>query len=150
MKWMKMNRKPKIRIHLTLLILFPGISAACSCIEPGNLIERRNKSDMVLVGRLVSEAIDTVLEEKEMKFSVRKLWKNGKKEEAKFVTVRSNVESASCGYEINVGVKAMLFVTTEEKEGQLIHRTSLCSGNIIKPTGAQKDSLWMPLQETTP
>ncbi len=135
-----------LRVALLFIFFIPAISQACSCATQGNLIERRNLSDLVFVGHLVSEKVDSLNHEKEMEFSVNHMWKGGKKAEAKWMRVRTALESAACGFEFDFSDTVMIFATLEQNKCESFYSTSLCSENIINPTKRQIDSLWMQSQ----
>jgi hypothetical protein len=133
------------------LALLPARSDACSCMPQGNIRERKALSGLVFDGRLTSMAVDTAQGIRRMRFTVRKAWKQGKREWVKHLRVETPLESAACGFAMQVGERALIFATESRESGRRVYRTHLCSENIVAPTRQQADSLGMkPLKPRPP
>lgn len=132
-------------------LLFPAQADACSCLPQGNIQERKAVNDLVFDGRLTSVAVDTAQGTKRMRFTVRKAWKRGKREWVKHVRIETPLESATCGFEMKVGERVLVFATESRENGRRVYRTDLCSENIPAPSRRQADSLGMkPLKRPPP
>jgi hypothetical protein len=130
-------------IAFAALLLGAASASACSCAGGRSLSERRDQSEMVFKGRLVSVSMDSLRGRKQMKFAVSKILWKGKRKRAKWVLVETDPESAACGFEMPVGERAIIFAHANEENGSRVYSTSLCDDNIVSPAKSQSDSLWM-------
>lgn len=116
---------------------------ACSCFSLGNILARRDSSEVAFVGRLVAEKVDTVQDVRKMRFLVQRYWRKGKRKRPKSIRVETYVHTEGCGFVMKVGETALVFANSSLQKGVMTYRTSLCAENIIDPTPAQRDSLWL-------
>jgi hypothetical protein len=131
-----------MKLVVFYLIFGFTITLSCECSKPQNLLYRRNSSTMAFKGRVVSNDLDSTKETRVMKFSVSKIWYKGKVEEAKFITVKSDVWGIACGTRIPLDSNAIVFCSSRSENGSQEFWTSSCSENIISPSKEEIDSLW--------
>jgi hypothetical protein len=129
-------------VALLLLLLIQAPARACSCFNPDNMVQRRDSSEVTLVGRLDSVHIDS-LKTYRMKhfFTVSEAWTRDGKPAPKNVAVGSYWGSASCGWESGIGETSLVFTYQEREPGQSGLATSLCLFNVIDPDEGDLDSL---------
>ncbi|MBM6616230.1 hypothetical protein [Bacillus suaedaesalsae] len=135
-------KKPTILVMLltfllSLTLLSPSQSFACSCMAPGSVEEEFSKVNAVFSGKVIRieesspSSPDDFMPVKVV-FEVKNTWKGTQDSE---VAVFTGTDSASCGYSFVQGKNYLVYAT--ESEGKLI--TSLCS--ITKPLAAADKDL---------
>lgn len=104
---------------MMLVVLSPGSvspARACSCASP-SLEEAFAQSDAVFVGTLVEirrpEVMLSSMDESRFVFDVETVYAGQVYDEQSIVTAS---DGASCGLELQVGVRAVVFGTTDEYE----------------------------------
>lgn len=139
------HRGMPLRLLFAIGCLFLTLreASACSCMPQGNIRERKALSSLVFDGRLTSVTVDSAEGTKRMRFTVRKAWRKGKREWVKHLRIETPLESATCGFEMRVGERALIFATENPENGRRVYRTHLCSENIVAPSRRQADSLAM-------
>ena len=115
------------------IILQPGRSYACSCIEPGSPTEALERSAAVFAGRVVSMEVSRVLKSGTdpvaVEFNVKTIWKGPADRTIRLTTP---VFEASCGYSFNIGVEYLVY----SRNGSEV---SLCSRT--KPLWEARDDV---------
>ncbi len=112
------------------LLAFPPKAAACSCIGPGTVQERKDGHHAVFDGTVIaSKSTGKSLFQSDVpaiktSFRVHEVWKGLVTPELTVLTAES---SASCGSHFQTGERYI--VHAYERNGKL--ETSLCSGNLL-------------------
>lgn len=93
---------------MALLVTTPDPAAACSCMEPPPPTEAMADSDAVFLGevvetRLVGSEVDGELF---ARIAVEEVWKG---EVAELVEVRTQPDSAMCGYHFTTGARDLIY-----------------------------------------
>ncbi|WP_102029070.1 hypothetical protein [Salirhabdus sp. Marseille-P4669] len=128
--------KKKMVLLLLLIVTFVSVffyapfmkSYACSCVPPGAPVEEMKESSAVFLGKVTEIAnkdrgsltFPPDIEQVAVQFEVEKSWKGLNQKE---VVVYTASNSASCGFEFEVGREYLVYAS--EGEGNL--QTSYCT-----------------------
>lgn len=121
---------------LSLTLVSPGKSFACSCIQPGSVEEEYSKADAVFSGKVIRIEENKPTEDDftpvKVVFEVKNTWKGVEESE---IAVYTGTDSASCGYEFAQGKSYLVYANTSGDQ----LTTSLCS--ITKPLASADEDL---------
>ena len=121
-----MNRTPARRLLSTLVLttallvgLLPAVAYACSCLDDGPR-EMLNRSDAAFIGTMADRSGGLFGGDATWTFTVQQ-WVKG--DLGRTVKIRSASSGAACGFELDAGQEAAIFVTVD---GDTL-RGGLCS-----------------------
>ncbi|AIF45248.1 hypothetical protein X953_05965 [Virgibacillus sp. SK37] len=124
-------------IFIFTLFQLPGISHACSCLEPGAPKEEFKHSSAVFTGKVIeridkneNNLIQSSADQIAVVFKVDKTWKGINETE---VIVYTERDSASCGFEFKLNNSYLVYATKKDNK---LH-VSLCSRTTTLTEAAQ-------------
>lgn len=116
-----------VLMFFPILTYSPTTSYACSCLEPGPVIEELERSSAVFSGKVIemvdknkNKLIRSSADPIAVKFEVAEIWKGKSQTE---IIVYTERDSASCGFEFDLDKEYLVYAN--EVEGEL--KVSLCS-----------------------
>lgn len=129
---MKAMRWKLFFVTITILaaaIVLPANAAACTCVQPGSVQERKQQSHAVFEGKAVSVKESALAlfgsSSKAVKasFQVNEVWKG---QVAPTITVITAGASDSCGFTFEEGERYLVYAS--DRDGHL--EASLCGGTV--------------------
>lgn len=121
-------------LALAAVILVPGTASACSCEEPPPPTEALEDADAVFLGEVVETRVvgDEFDGELIARIAVEEIWKG---EVTELVDVRTQPESAMCGYHFTAGGRDLIYAQSGDADD---YPTGLCTRTAPADT-AQED-----------
>lgn len=97
-----------LSLALAVVVLVPGTASACSCMEPPAPTEALEDADAVFLGEVVETRIVGGDLDGELfaRIAVEEVWKG---EVANLVDVRTQPDSAMCGYHFTAGDRDLIY-----------------------------------------
>lgn len=96
------------KLFITIVLLFIGVfSFACSCAFKGNVESEFHSSDVVFVGKVLSQTYNIEDEKYLVTLGVVKTFKGEWKEEE--ITIKTQMGGPSCGYDFSNSNKHVVY-----------------------------------------
>lgn len=112
-----------LSLALAAVILVPGPASACSCVEPPPPAEALEDADAVFLGEVVETRVVGGEFDGELiaRITVEEIWKG---EVTELVDVRTQPDSAMCGYHFTAGGRDLIYAQSGDADD---YTTGLCT-----------------------